>query len=134
MSTLMTIAERETFLAGTHIAILSVPDGHASLLIPIWYAYTSGGEIRISTPSGSRKLGLIQESGYGDPISGTPERRAVLRIDQGRVVIVDHHPHPAATVAHVRLRQGVRLTPAKPTACPSCRNGRPAASTYTQPP
>jgi hypothetical protein len=30
----MTIAERETLLAGTHIAMLSVPAGHASLLIP----------------------------------------------------------------------------------------------------
>ncbi|MGP3956108.1 pyridoxamine 5'-phosphate oxidase family protein [Nonomuraea sp. 3N208] len=64
MSTRMTLAERETFLAGTHIGVLSVPDGRAPLLIPIWYAYTPGGEIRISTPSGSRKLGLIQETGY----------------------------------------------------------------------
>ncbi|MDP4512013.1 pyridoxamine 5'-phosphate oxidase family protein [Nonomuraea turcica] len=64
MSTRMTIEERETFLAGTHIGVLCVPEGRASLLIPIWYAYAPGGEIRISTPSASRKLGLIQEAGY----------------------------------------------------------------------
>src|ERR1700754_2323436 len=64
MDTRMAVTERETFLADPHIGMLSVPDGRASLIIPIWYAYTPGGEIQIAPPSGSRKLGLIQEAGY----------------------------------------------------------------------
>ncbi|GGM24153.1 pyridoxamine 5'-phosphate oxidase [Streptomyces fumigatiscleroticus] len=64
MSTRMTVDARQTFLAGTHIGVLSVPDGRAPLLVPIWYAYTPGGEIQVSTPSGSRKLGLVQEARY----------------------------------------------------------------------
>ena len=60
----MTVAERERFLADTHIGMLSVSEGQMPLLIPIWYAYTPGGEIRISTPWGSRKFTLIREAGY----------------------------------------------------------------------
>jgi hypothetical protein len=40
------------------------PPGTPHSSFPIWYAYSAGGEIRISTPSGSRKLGLIQDAGY----------------------------------------------------------------------
>ncbi|WP_222107714.1 pyridoxamine 5'-phosphate oxidase family protein [[Actinomadura] parvosata] len=60
MSTRMSVREREEFLAGTHIGVLSVPDGRAPLLIPIWYAYTPGGDVRISTSSGTRKYDLIR--------------------------------------------------------------------------
>ncbi|MBO2459080.1 pyridoxamine 5'-phosphate oxidase family protein [Actinomadura violacea] len=63
MTTSMTKAERETFLADTRIGMLSVPDGRAPLLVPIWYAYEPGGDIRISTPSTSRKLTLIKQAG-----------------------------------------------------------------------
>jgi nitroimidazol reductase NimA-like FMN-containing flavoprotein (pyridoxamine 5'-phosphate oxidase superfamily) len=133
MSTLMTIAERETFLAGTHIAMLSVPDGHASLLIPIWYAYTSGGEIRISTPSGSRKLGLIQESGYvGFAVQQEEMPYKFVSIDGP---VTAYEPTDPEEYRRWAIRYlGPLNGPAKPTACPSCRNGRPAASTYTQPP
>jgi hypothetical protein len=63
MTTHMTTAEREAFLAETHIGMLGVPDGPTPLLLPIWYAYRPGGDIRVSTPSGSRKLRLVQEAG-----------------------------------------------------------------------
>ncbi|WP_245642058.1 pyridoxamine 5'-phosphate oxidase family protein [Nonomuraea candida] len=60
MSTRMSVKEREEFLAGTHIGVLSVPDGPAPLLVPIWYGYAPGGDIRISTAAGTRKHDLIR--------------------------------------------------------------------------
>ncbi|MGI5282983.1 pyridoxamine 5'-phosphate oxidase family protein [Nonomuraea polychroma] len=64
MSTRMSVSEREEFLAGTHIGVLSVAHGRAPLLVPIWYGYAPGGDIRISTPSGTRKLELIRDAGH----------------------------------------------------------------------
>ncbi|MFB4314876.1 pyridoxamine 5'-phosphate oxidase family protein [Actinomadura sp. 21ATH] len=64
MSTHMTVTERERFLADTHIGMLSVNHGRGPLLVPIWYAYSPGAEIKVSTPSSSAKLGLIREAGY----------------------------------------------------------------------
>ncbi|PZG23367.1 pyridoxamine 5'-phosphate oxidase [Nonomuraea aridisoli] len=56
----MSVEERENFLAGTHIGVLSAADGDAPLLVPIWYGYRPGGDIRISTSSGTRKFELIR--------------------------------------------------------------------------
>ncbi|TMR21514.1 pyridoxamine 5'-phosphate oxidase [Nonomuraea turkmeniaca] len=63
MSTRMSVQEREEFLAGTHIGVLGVPDERAPLLVPIWYGYRPGGDIRISTSSGTRKFDLIRTAG-----------------------------------------------------------------------
>ena len=57
--------EREQFLAEPHIGALSVvekPD-RAPLIIPLWYAYTPGGELWIYTPPGSRKARAIEAAG-----------------------------------------------------------------------
>ncbi|MEO3823181.1 pyridoxamine 5'-phosphate oxidase family protein [Actinomadura sp. B10D3] len=61
----MTAAEREAFLAGTHVAILSVADepGRAPLALPVWYAYEPGGEITFITGRDSRKMALIRAAG-----------------------------------------------------------------------
>ncbi|MFI6504861.1 pyridoxamine 5'-phosphate oxidase family protein [Nonomuraea typhae] len=64
MSTRMTAAERENFLAGTHIGVLSVADGGAGpMAVPIWYGYEPGGELRFATSPGSRKMGLVRAAG-----------------------------------------------------------------------
>jgi nitroimidazol reductase NimA-like FMN-containing flavoprotein (pyridoxamine 5'-phosphate oxidase superfamily) len=46
-----TVAERQEFLAGKHIAVLSVAaaDGRPPASVPIWYDYTPG-ETSGSTP------------------------------------------------------------------------------------
>ncbi len=60
MSTRMTKAERETFLADLHVGILSIAEpGRGPLTVPIWYAYEPGGEIVMMTGSGSRKGRLL---------------------------------------------------------------------------
>lgn len=65
MSTRMTTSERESFLADTHIGVLSVTgaDGRAPLTVPIWYGYAPGGEITFATSPDSRKMALIREAG-----------------------------------------------------------------------
>jgi PPOX class probable F420-dependent enzyme len=65
MSLAMTVNEREAFLAGLHVGVLSVAagDGRAPLAIPIWYLYEPGGEVRFSTGQGSRKVRLLREAG-----------------------------------------------------------------------
>jgi len=60
----MTKEEREAFLADVHVAVISVEeDGHGPLLVPIWYSYQPGGEVRIITGRMSRKEQLLERAG-----------------------------------------------------------------------
>ena len=64
MSLAMTKEEREAFLADLHVAVISVAeDGHAPLVVPIWYSYEPGGEVRIITGRTSRKGKLLERAG-----------------------------------------------------------------------
>src|ERR671934_1894495 len=64
MSLTMTKEEREAFLADVHVAIISVAeDGHGPLVVPIWYSYEPGGEVRIVTGPASRKGKLLERAG-----------------------------------------------------------------------
>jgi uncharacterized protein len=59
-----TETERQGFLAGLHVGVLSVAaDGRPPASIPIWYDYTPGGNIRINTGASSRKAKLIEQAG-----------------------------------------------------------------------
>jgi nitroimidazol reductase NimA-like FMN-containing flavoprotein (pyridoxamine 5'-phosphate oxidase superfamily) len=67
MGRTMTTTERERFLADLHVGVISIAQsGHGPLTIPIWYGYTSGGEVYIMTAKASRKARLLQR---GDRIS-----------------------------------------------------------------
>jgi uncharacterized protein len=57
--------QREEFLAGKHVAVLSVAvtDGRPPASVPIWYGYTPGGNIVVNTGVGTRKTKLIERSG-----------------------------------------------------------------------
>ncbi|HUO36424.1 MAG TPA: pyridoxamine 5'-phosphate oxidase family protein [Mycobacterium sp.] len=61
----LTEAEREAFLVGKHIAVLSVAadDGRPPASVPVWYDYPPGGNIRINTGASRRKAKLIQRAG-----------------------------------------------------------------------
>jgi PPOX class probable F420-dependent enzyme len=61
----MTRAEREAFLAGLHVGVLSVadPGGRGPLTIPVWYSYQAGGPVSLATGSGSRKAAAIRAAG-----------------------------------------------------------------------
>jgi len=64
MALTMTKEEREAFLADVHVAVISVAeDGHGPLVVPIWYSYEPGGEVRIITGRTSRKGKLLERAG-----------------------------------------------------------------------
>jgi uncharacterized protein len=60
-----TETERQEFLAGKHVAVLSVAaaDGRPPASVPIWYDYSPGGNIRINTGASARKARLIERAG-----------------------------------------------------------------------
>jgi PPOX class probable F420-dependent enzyme len=57
MSLAMNAAEREQFLAGVHVGVLSVAvtGDRAPLAAPVWYNYQPGGPVSVITARGSRK-------------------------------------------------------------------------------
>jgi PPOX class probable F420-dependent enzyme len=61
----MTVAEREAFLAGLHVGVVSVSpgDGGPPLSSPLWYSYRPGGTVNILTESSSRKARAIAAAG-----------------------------------------------------------------------
>jgi nitroimidazol reductase NimA-like FMN-containing flavoprotein (pyridoxamine 5'-phosphate oxidase superfamily) len=64
MSLIMTKQEREAFLADVHIGVISVSEeGRGPLTVPIWYAYDSGGDLRIMTGRESQKGRLLARAG-----------------------------------------------------------------------
>ncbi|MEV5897606.1 pyridoxamine 5'-phosphate oxidase family protein [Nonomuraea fuscirosea] len=76
MTTTMTKAERESFLSGTHIGVLSVAGaaGRPPMAVPIWYGYAAGGELTFATSPDSVKMALIREAGQ---IGFTVQQEAV---------------------------------------------------------
>ena len=90
----MSRSQREAFLAGTHVAIVSVADGaRGPLTLPVWYRYEPGAAVRFVTGATSRKLGLIKKAGRvtlcvqtetAFDVRGRPHPEAALRVRHGR--------------------------------------------------
>ena len=60
MSLAMTRPERESFLAGVHVGVISLSqEGRGPLTVPIWYGYQPGGELWFVTERDSRKGKLL---------------------------------------------------------------------------
>jgi PPOX class probable F420-dependent enzyme len=60
----MTVEEREAFLADVHVGVLSVADGgRGPWIVPVWYGYRPGGDIRVITARDSRKTRLMERAG-----------------------------------------------------------------------
>jgi PPOX class probable F420-dependent enzyme len=61
----MSRAEREAFLAGVHVGVLTVmaADGRGPLATPVWYSYSPGGLLSVTTGSTSRKARAIAAAG-----------------------------------------------------------------------
>ena len=60
MTTRMTKSERESFLAGVHVAVVAIPEeGQGPLTTPVWYWYEPGGDLWFETEPGSRKGELL---------------------------------------------------------------------------
>ena len=64
MTLQMTRAEREAFLTGLHVGVISIAEpGRGPLSAPIWYAYQPGGELWLVTDRDSRKGRLLERAG-----------------------------------------------------------------------
>jgi Pyridoxamine 5'-phosphate oxidase len=64
MPKVMTREEREEFLAGLHVGVLSVAvEGRGPLTVPLWYRYEPGGPVRFITFPESRKAQAIAGTG-----------------------------------------------------------------------
>ena len=70
MAFTMSAAEREQFLAGLHVGVLSVAvtgDGtravRGPLAVPVWYDYQAGGQVSVITGRNSRKGRAIRAAG-----------------------------------------------------------------------
>jgi PPOX class probable F420-dependent enzyme len=73
MSFAMSVAEREQFLAGLHVGVLSVTvqgvkrewggGRGAPLAVPVWYDYQPGGRVSVITGGSSRKGVAIRAAG-----------------------------------------------------------------------
>jgi PPOX class probable F420-dependent enzyme len=65
MSVSMSREEREEFLTGVHVAVLSVAsaDGGGPLAVPVWYTYRPGGTVNVITGDGTRKAAAIRAAG-----------------------------------------------------------------------
>ena len=60
----MSKAEREEFLAGVHIGVLSVAvEGNGPLVAPVWYRYEPGDSIRFNTEEHSEKVAAMKAAG-----------------------------------------------------------------------
>lgn len=60
----MAPAEREDFLAGTHVGIVVAAReiGHAPLASPVWYRYDPGGDLEFVTAATSEKAAVLGEA------------------------------------------------------------------------
>jgi len=65
MWVVMNAAEREEFLAGVHVGVLSVAVGRdgRTLAVPVWYSYQPGGVVTVLTGRRSRKAAAIRAAG-----------------------------------------------------------------------
>ena len=65
MWVVMSAAEREEFLAGVRVGVLSAAVGTAgrTLAVPVWYSYRPGGLLTALTRRRSRKAAVIRAAG-----------------------------------------------------------------------
>jgi PPOX class probable F420-dependent enzyme len=101
--TRMSTAEREDFLAGLHVGVLSIPrTDRAPLTAPIWYVYEPGGEIVVLTGPESLKGRLLSA---GTRVTMVAQREAppyAYVSVEGTVTASEagQHPELLRTLAH----------------------------------
>lgn len=63
-SFVMTLEERQAFLAEVHVGIIAIdePD-RGPLAVPVWYSYEPGGDVSVLMQSDSRKMVGIEAAG-----------------------------------------------------------------------
>lgn len=100
----LSTTERERFLSGKHIAVLSVAatDGRPPASIPIWYDTTADGGIRFSTGRNTRKARLVDAAGVVTLVFQREEPPYRYVIAEGTVV-------DAATPAPLSERTAIAI-------------------------
>jgi nitroimidazol reductase NimA-like FMN-containing flavoprotein (pyridoxamine 5'-phosphate oxidase superfamily) len=87
----MTPDEREAFLAGVHVGVLSVEDpGRGPLSVPVWYDYRPGGTVDVITDGESRKAQRLRVAGRCSLCAQsetTPYRYVSV---EGPITVVEH--------------------------------------------
>ncbi|HEY2500645.1 MAG TPA: TIGR03618 family F420-dependent PPOX class oxidoreductase [Mycobacterium sp.] len=83
-----TETERQEFLAAKHVGVLSVAaaDGRPPASVPMWYDYTTGGNIRVNTGAGARKAKLIERAGAVTLVAQREEPPYQYVVVEGTVV------------------------------------------------
>jgi hypothetical protein len=99
--------QRQAFLAEPHIGVLSVAsDGNRPpLTVPLWYAYTPGGNLTFFTGTQgrrARKTGLIEEAGVVSLCVQRAEFPYKYVTVEGTVIGADRPPSQAGMLAIVR--------------------------------
>ena len=62
MSVVMSEAERQEFLAGVHVGVVSISEeGRGPVTVPVWYDYEPGGAVVFVTPATSHKASLLTD-------------------------------------------------------------------------
>jgi nitroimidazol reductase NimA-like FMN-containing flavoprotein (pyridoxamine 5'-phosphate oxidase superfamily) len=100
----LTETESQQFLAGKHIAVVSVAatNGRPPASVPLWYTYTPGGDILIVTGAMQRKARLIEQAGAVTVVVQREELPYQYVIVEGTVV-------DAATPAPVDVRESIAI-------------------------
>lgn len=97
-------SEREDFLAQPHIGVLSVvsDDDRPPLTVPVWYAYTPGGNLTFFTGTqgrAARKTRLLERAGKLSFCVQRQEFPYRYVTAECTLVEVDHEPEFADVVA-----------------------------------
>ncbi len=100
----MTRAEREAFLADTHVATLALAQSERGpFLVPVWYWYRPGGELHIVTGGQSRKVDLIRRAGRASMCAQTETPPYKYVTVEGPIVVAGRPDHQR-DVREVALR------------------------------
>jgi nitroimidazol reductase NimA-like FMN-containing flavoprotein (pyridoxamine 5'-phosphate oxidase superfamily) len=103
----MSAAEREEFLAGVHVGVLSAAVGTAgrTLAVPVWYSYQPGGLLTVLTGRRSRKAVAMRAAGrFGLCVQDTrPPYRYVSAVGP---IVSEEEPDPAERLAMARRYLG----------------------------
>ena len=91
MTLAMTPGERETFLAGVHVGVLSVEDpGRGPLTVPVWYSYEPGGTVNVITDGQSRKARRLRDVGRCSLCAQSEEPPYRYVSVEGPITLVEH--------------------------------------------
>jgi nitroimidazol reductase NimA-like FMN-containing flavoprotein (pyridoxamine 5'-phosphate oxidase superfamily) len=107
MWVVMSAAEREEFLAGVHVGVLSAVVGKAgrTLAVPVWYSYQPGGLLTVLTGRRLRKAAAIRSVGrFGLCVQDDSPPYRYVSVEGP--VVSEEEPDPAERLAMARRYLG----------------------------